>query len=296
MISIPARVVVLGASALLLSVGGGCAHRNTGSSAGDHPNSRYYRHPDVYAMKSGQGLVVLEHFFTYQQTTEWSCGPAVALMALRYAGLTNFTEAGIAAAMRTHTDSTTPGAPPGSARRFGDYGTSVTQMTEFFERMPDMKVVESSCRPTGKTPPCIADDDPAYPPSERGNWPPTFTSSSLYTAENGNPRAPAVTDAADTYFVMWLTGHLRAGRPILVEWADWGGHWQAIIGYDSCGTPWMKDDVLILADPYDTTDHLQNGYYLYPLERWFYLWSDTRIASKPHQLQPYVVVERAGNQ
>ena len=48
---------------------------------------------------------------------------------------------------------------------------------------------------------------------------------------------------------------LKAGKPILAGWIDWGGHWQVIIGYDDMGTADTQDDVLIVADPYDTTDH-----------------------------------------
>jgi len=32
----------------------------------------------------------------------------------------------------------------------------------------------------------------------------------------------------------------------------------------------VQDDVLIVADPYDTTDHNQDGYGVYPAERFIY--------------------------
>ena len=79
----------------------------------------------------------------------------------------------------------------------------------------------------------------------------------------------------------------------MVEWADWDGHWQAIIGYDNNGTPGIGDDILIFADPYDTSDQWQDGYYYYPLERWFYMWSDRNVAPKPYQLQPYIIIDKA---
>lgn len=126
--------------------------------------------------------------------------------------------------------------------------------------------------------------------AERGNLRGKFSPSSLYTAENCNPDALPVENAADSYFVKWLTSHLMAGRPILVECADWGGHWIVIIGYDNNGTPFIGDDILIFADPYDTSDHWQDGYFCNSLERWFYEWNDMRIALKPFQLQPYLVV------
>ena len=61
--------------------------------------------------------------------------------------------------------------------------------------------------------------------------------------------------------------------PIMVGWDEWGGHWQVIIGYDDMGTvEKTEDDVLILADPYDTTDHNQDGYVIKGFERLVYGW------------------------
>jgi len=65
---------------------------------------------------------------------------------------------------------------------------------------------------------------------------------------------------------------LSNGIPILIGWDEWGGHWQVIIGYDDMGTADTQDDVLILADPYDTTDHLQDGYVIESFERLVYGW------------------------
>ena len=67
-------------------------------------------------------------------------------------------------------------------------------------------------------------------------------------------------------FQQWL----NEGKPILVAWNDWGGHWQVIIGYDTLGTETTQDDVIIVADAYDTTDHNQDGYGIYPAERFYY--------------------------
>ncbi len=66
---------------------------------------------------------------------------------------------------------------------------------------------------------------------------------------------------------------LKEGKPIIVGWNDWGGHYQVIIGYDTMGTETTADDVLILADPYDTTDHHQDGYLIQSAERLIWDWS-----------------------
>ncbi|MBR0373967.1 MAG: hypothetical protein IJH91_05530 [Mogibacterium sp.] len=75
-----------------------------------------------------------------------------------------------------------------------------------------------------------------------------------------------------------------------MDWVDWAGHWQVVIGLDTCGTDDPYDDVLIMADPYDVTDHYQDGYYTVPLGRFFYMWREGPCAGKdePYQ-QPFVV-------
>ncbi|GHT11175.1 hypothetical protein AGMMS4956_03800 [Bacteroidia bacterium] len=63
--------------------------------------------------------------------------------------------------------------------------------------------------------------------------------------------------------------YLKKGIPVIVGTNEWNGHWQIIIGYDSMGTPSTADDVLILADSYDTTDHNQDGYVIYSLQHFY---------------------------
>lgn len=77
---------------------------------------------------------------------------------------------------------------------------------------------------------------------------------------------------------------LKKGIPVMVAWNDWGGHWQVIIGYDTMGTETTQDDVLIVADSYDTTDHNQDGYGIYPAERFYYNWTMYDFFSKNYGL------------
>lgn len=262
--------------------------------AGDNANSRYYKTPDFYNLKSDDQLLLIEHFKTMQQTTEWSCGPATSLMVATHFGITNFTEMDIAKQMKAMTDLDVEGALPGSANNFPEYGSDVGQLYHFFSNVEGLKVVDTSYVETYK------DEDllqasPNVTENNVGNLPPTFTWNSLYASENSDTTEAWVEDAKDSYFVKWLTDHLSNNRPIMVEWGDWDGHWQAIIGYDNNGTPGIGDDTLIFADPYDTSDHWQDGYYFYPLERWFAQWNDRNIAPKPFQLQPYIVVDYKNN-
>lgn len=88
-----------------------------------------------------------------------------------------------------------------------------------------------------------------------------------------------------------IIDYIDRGIPIMVDWVDWAGHWQVLIGIDTCGTDTPYDDVLIFADPYDVTDHKQDGYYTYPLGRFFSMWREGPCAEKslPYQ-QPFVAV------
>ena len=79
-------------------------------------------------------------------------------------------------------------------------------------------------------------------------------------------------DSVDEVFTLeFIQDTLKSGTPIMIGWNDWGGHWQVIIGYDTMGTlEYEGDDVIIVADPYDTTDHNQDGYGVYSAERFIY--------------------------
>jgi len=74
----------------------------------------------------------------------------------------------------------------------------------------------------------------------------------------------------ETFDLNFIREQIRQGLPVIIGWNDWGGHWQVIIGYDSMGTEdYTSDDVLIVADSFDTTDNNQDGYGIYGAERFF---------------------------
>ena len=178
---------------------------------GDHPDSPYFSHLDFYNMASTDTLTILTNFKTIQQSSEWSCGVASALMTLEWYGLRgDFTEETLAS---LRSNGTTPEA------------TSLSQMIEMFEGVGG------------------------------------FT---CYSAIDAGE------DVYDIFTFDYIQETLAAGNPIMIGWNDWGGHWQVIIGYDNMGTETAQDDVIIVADPYDTTDHNQDGYGVYPAERFLY--------------------------
>lgn len=77
-------------------------------------------------------------------------------------------------------------------------------------------------------------------------------------------------EITESFTLDTIQDYLKEGVPVMIAWNDWGGHWQVIIGYDTMGTETSQDDVIIVADPYDTTDHNQDGYGIYPAERFYY--------------------------
>ena len=179
---------------------------------GDHENSPYFAHPDVYNLESTDTLTVLHNFKTQQQTSEWACGVTSALMVLEWYGKLGDWNEETLAALRHSLDGTELEGYP---------GTTLDQAMDIFNGVGGFDMVTTHDRPEG-----IWMDD--------------------------------------------IQGWLADGKPVMICWNDWGGHWQVIVGYDTMGTEAENDDVFLVADPYDTTDHNQDGYGVYPAERLMY--------------------------
>ena len=208
---------------------------------GSHKDSPYFKHPDFYNMTSGKTLAIIPKFKTYQQTTEWSCGPSAALMVLYHFNIKSWGELEIGRKMRAVTGE---GLSDGG-------GTSTEQIVRFFK---DLGWKVESSLTEGK-----------------------LTEGKTF-------------DKVES-FKDWVIINLRNSTPIMVEFVDWGGHWLDIIGYDTMGTDTAADDVIVFADPYDTSDHLQDGYYIYPAERFYYMWFDAFILPKNQSIQQWVIAK-----
>ena len=94
-------------------------------------------------------------------------------------------------------------------------------------------------------------------------------------------------------FYKFVKSKLKENAIIIVENVEWGGHWRVIIGYDDMGEPDnTSTHVLIFADPYDTTDHNQNGYTIRSVERFFGSWFDHDVMPANQKIQQYVCVSK----
>lgn len=196
----------------------------------NHKDSIYFAIPDFYSMATTKDRVMLSHYRTYQQTTEYTCGPAAALTVLYHYGKQDYDEMDLAKGMKTK------GYP---------IGTNPGNMVKFFRGIG--WEVKSSL------------DSPPF--EDYGS------------------------------FREFVLSHLRQGTPIMVENVEWGGHWRVIIGYDTMGTASTLDDVLILADPYDTCDHWMDGYTVANGEKFFSMWFDHSMLPKDQQNQPWIVAQ-----
>ena len=150
--------------------GGAHAYAN----AGDNPNSRYYVNLDFYNMPSDDQLTIIPKFKTMQQTTEWSSANAAVLMVLYHFGNTDFTEMQLAEIMISSTDLDTPGAKPGSADNYYEYGTD----NRFFSNLEGFAVLETVLETSYRQdygPSDLVNEDDGFPPSDVGNLRPTFS-------------------------------------------------------------------------------------------------------------------------
>ena len=204
--------------------------------SGDHDNSPYYKFGDCYNLKDTETLHVLENFQTLQQASEYSCGCASAAMVTNWFGKNE-----------GETDMSLM-----HARQDGELGaTYLDGMEDIFNYMND-----------------TYDQDWVW----------------VSTKDLKNPDGELESEGEENYIGDYC---LQAGTleewpglipylldndiPMMVGWDEWGGHWQVVIGYDDMGTKEKtEDDVLILADPYDTTDHNQDGYVIEGFERLVY--------------------------
>jgi hypothetical protein len=257
------------------------------AKGGDHADSPYYGHPDFFNATSNDHLTIINHFKTFQQTTEYTCGPASTLMALYNLGITTYTERSLAVGMKTSCDIQTNGLP-GTADEPGEYGTNVPNMVNFLKADKTLKIEATSYKETYAATDLITDG------ADQGNIKGTFDGWAPYASgldEKGEPIY--VEDAKDSAWVKWILGYLNKKLAITILWGDWDGHYQDIIGYDTMGTKGIGDDMLVLADSYDTSDHCQDGYYCVPAERFFSMWVERNVVSKPYQVQQFVVINKA---
>jgi len=239
--------------------------------------SPYYAHYDYYNWSSGESpvgegnLIMLENFKTQQQTTEWTCGLTSALMAMEWFDA----NPGLAKLLNAYSDEEL-------AEVAETYGFDAFDLLD--DRQTEINLV--GLRGPGRTNPGATtlndlknifdnlnkDTEYLNAMAVSNGWSTLKKWAYLSTTDlsRGAIAGHALEEgAADDGLIPY---YLSIGYPILIGWDEWGGHWQVIVGYDDLGTDDTQDDVIILADPYDTTDQNQDGYYLEAFERLVFGW------------------------
>ena len=228
--------------ALLLTLTAACACaeqvKDYGGAAAapediNHPDSIYFTHTNFYDFTCADGRIILEHYPTALQGSDYSCGPVAALTVLRWFGNFDFDEATLVREMKTQPL----------------IGTSLGNMTKFFREI---------------------------------GW---EVHSSLDTPHFG--------ELED--FQKFVMKNLSEGTPIMVENVEYGGHWRVIVGYDTLGTENLYDDVLIFADPFDTSDHHRDGFGVGSADRFFSMWFDHSMLPENEREQPWLTARPKSN-
>ena len=98
--------------------------------------------------------------------------------------------------------------------------------------------------------------------------------------------SPPIDD--EEIFAEFVKNNLIQGKPILVDNIEFGGHWRVIIGVDTMGTDNLYDDVLIFADPFDTSDHNQDGYAIESFDRFFSMWFARDLLPEDEHNHPWL--------
>lgn len=182
----------------------------------------WYPKVDPQALAGTRGVSFIDGLPGYQQTTEYTCGPAALLALARFYGA-----GGIGA----------------------DAETEMRIAREAGSRSLDV------LKTGGK---------PGTTPGEMKAW----------LESHGFDVRLDYEDKGDGSGLALLRKNAERGIPTIVEWADLGGHWVIVVGYDTRGTddPW--DDVLIFADSYDRYDDYRDGYSFANANRFYWLWYD----------------------
>lgn len=89
--------------------------------------------------------------------------------------------------------------------------------------------------------------------------------------------------------VQMLRNNLQTGRPTLVEWIDWGGHWVMVVGYDDRGTLVFWDDVIIFADSSDCHDDRVDGITYFNAGEFDAMWFDSHYFPENMRNRVYVL-------
>ncbi len=180
---------------------------------------RWFPRPDPAILQQMPHVIYIPGMAAWQQTTEYTCGPASLLTLVLHHG--------------------TPGYTASAAS--------------------ELQIAREAGCGMGTGP-----ERPGTSPDRMAAW----------LRDHGYTVSLTYESAGDGSQLDSLRANLRRGIPTLVEWTDLMGHWVVAVGYDNRNdvNPW--NDVLILADPYDKYDDVQDGFTFVNANKFYWLWWD----------------------
>ena len=92
-------------------------------------------------------------------------------------------------------------------------------------------------------------------------------------------------------FKKFVKESIKNDEPILVLNVDYGGHYKVIIGYDEVDDD-ENHDMLIFADSLDVSDGKQDGYDVFPADRFYYMWFD-KFEGRNEVKQGFMVINKS---
>lgn len=225
----------------------------------DIENSPYYLVNDFYNMPSTEYRTLYPHFSPYQQTMQDSSGLACLLMVLNYLGedvKTQYSELALVEKYEEVNDTIVYGN-----------GTTVSGLINLVNSL-----------------------NLGYTATKEG-----FTGAS-------NPDSSTGRTENLKRFKTFINGCLEEGKFVLIRWQapkDYG--WKLVIGYDDVGmvrntmtdevVSATSEDVLIMAEPYDVSDHCQDGYATASVRNFVPWWVDMSLNATVNTRYDYVVID-----
>jgi predicted double-glycine peptidase len=92
-----------------------------------------------------------------------------------------------------------------------------------------------------------------------------------------------------------LQDNLKKGIPTLVEWIDWGGHWEVVTGYDAVGKTYDDDkDTIFFANPSANFENANikfiNGITAFNPDRFASMWFDAQYFNPGHLVKGIYII------
>ncbi len=243
----------------------------------EHTTYTYFAYPDYYNMKPSASRYILENYKAFQQTEASSCGICSIFSVLNYYNY-DFSQIHNNKDIKQRASLFASGKKPTSNSGNVTYQYWNSSKTSTFnqidandngrkqEALTLIYMANDSAFDSGTK---LFNNYGGVGASKLKNVPKSLGYSGIhyYSSSKYHGVFPTYSD-----FSKWVIGNLNKKQPMCTGWCPVSGHWTTIIGYDNMGTDFIYDDVIIIADSHDVSDHYQDGYNTYPASMFWAQW------------------------